>query len=293
MPDIIKNSGLNNQKYFAYVRYDYDSKATERNSSVKFDVPAGWHKVATMDNGSQIKANSDFEIDVTINSSKGDWVKAELLLYKTKAGSGQFQLKEISIPVDGKKHTIRWSLPESDDWLQNYRWFRLVLNSNGINVTLSKPRLIRRVVRGKLYNLIQKTIYPNSNYNIVPWTQSTTFSPYSDVFGQGIDLRFSNYGAGAFIDFGEMKNVYIGYNKLKVTYWPGTCENTGVYLGTNSRDITMLKNGIVSGSLVSKTISLSDIISSINTQKQILASRLSIQAQKTDERCIIHDVTLE
>lgn len=293
MPDVIKNSGLKNTRNLAYARYDYNKKATEKTSSVTFDVPAGWHKVATYDNGTQIPANSDFEIDITVNNSKGSWFKAELLLFKSKSESGQFQMKEIDVPVDGKKHTIQWSMPSTDDMLRFYRWFRLVMNSDGANVTLSKPRLVKKAFAKEQYNKVESNLYPSSRYDFVTWTQSAIFSNYSDALGRGLSIKFANYGAGGFIDFGEFANAG-SYKNLKVTFWPGTCENTGIYFGSYSRGIALLRNGTAKGNFLSKTIPIADIVSPNFIQgNAMLTSRLSIQGQKPDERCIIHDIMLE
>ena len=135
MPNFLQKDGYVQKKYFAYSRYDYKADATEEDKSVTFNVPAGWHKVASFDNGKDLSEGASFEIDISVNSSKGSWMKAEILLLKSMSSAAQLQLQEKTVAVDGKTHHIHWKLPAGDGALKNYRWIRLVLNSDGGNVT--------------------------------------------------------------------------------------------------------------------------------------------------------------
>lgn len=294
IPDVIKMSGMKNVKKFAYARYDYKPDATERNSSVTFDVPAGWHKVATFDNGRSVGSDGAFVVEISTKNMKSNWLKAELLLLNSKSGASQIQLNEMNVPVDGKTHTIRWTLPFADEALTRYRWFRLVLNSDGGSVTVSNPRLEKSAGSVKKFPSIgSKKIYPNATFVVNPWSESTTLTQYSDGLGSGLDVRFKTLGSGFYADFGSMVSLE-PYTKLKVTYWPGTCQMTGVYFDSYKKGIVNLRGGVVDGNLVSRVIPLSDAVNTAAVpQGGLAASRLTFQSINSDERCIIHDVMFE
>lgn len=294
MPEVIKASGLTYSKKFGYARYDYNKDATESDDQVKFAVPAGWHKVATFDNGSEIPDNGIFEVEVQVEKSNGNWLKAELLLEKSKSGSGQLQLNEISIPLDGKKHVVRWRMPSANGALAHYRWFRLVLNSDGSDVVVSEPRLVRTSVKESAPSkAVASKIYPNAAYATFPWTESTSIAGHSDAYGTGVKLSFTNIGSGMLFDFGEKLSMD-KYSKLVVSYWPGTCQNTGVYFDSNRNGAVPLKAGLLSGYFVKKIVELKDLADDkLSVGNGVSASRLNFFGNKANESCLIHEISLE
>lgn len=292
MPDIIRNSGLNNVKKFAYARYDYNIYASEINDVVTFDVPAGWHKVAQFDNGSGISFNGNFAIDVVVSKTNSSWMKAELLLLKNKSGSGQLQLQEVVVPVDGSLHTLRWPIDFAENTTSHYRWFRLVLNSDGGTVTFSNPRFERSaVVAAEPAATMTPVVYPNNSVRTVPWTESTTLSAYSD--GLSLDAKFKTIGSAFYMDFTEPKSIK-NYKNVKVSYWPGTCQGTSVYFDSYKKGMVPLKNGVADGMFVSKIIPLTSVVDAdIAPNNSLSASRIVFQSAKVDERCVVHSVVLE
>lgn len=294
MPDLIKKMGYTNTKKFAFSRYDYNDKSTEKDNVVSFDVPAGWHKVGLYDFGKTILPNSMFEVDVAISNPKGNWMKAELLLTKSKAGASQLQFSELNVPLDGKFHTLRWQMPATDEAVERYRWFRLVLNSDGASVKVSNPRIVTNVLSAQEPLVsANKVVYPNVSNKIKPWSSSVTVGTYSDALGTGLDARFAKIGSGLFIDFEEAKNMKM-YSKLMVSYWPGTCQGTGIYFDSFKKGMVMLKNGVANGSWLSAVVNLNDVVDTRVTPNNMLsATRLVLEGVKADERCIIHDIKLE
>jgi len=293
IPEIIKVSGLKNVRRFGYVRYDYSVFGSELDASVDFDVPAGWHKVAIIDNGSGIVANGEFVVDVTVRSAKSPWMKADLLLLKSKNGATQLQLQEKEIPVDGKSHTLRWPINFAENSISAYRWFRLVLNSDGGSVIISNPRFERSVSNEDAPSaMMANVVFPNNAFEFFPMAR-TQLSPYSDGLGTGIQADFSSVGSAYFVDFGEKKNLK-SYTNLKVTYWPGTCQNTKVYFDSYKEGGVSLKNGVPEGLLVSKKIPLSSIIDTGITPDHIYsASRFVVQSTSVVEKCVIREAILE
>lgn len=294
MPEILRYGGYKNVKKIAYARYDYNKVATELDELVTFDVPAGWHKVAQYDFGSKISLNGNFAVDVKVNSTKSSWMKAELLLVTNKSDAGQLQLQEIDVPVDGLVHTLKWPIDFAENTSSRYRWMRLVLNSDGGSVTVSNPRFERNVANAeKPSSDMSQTIFPNGTVKYFPWTESTVLLPYADVLGSGLDVNFKNIGSGFYMDFSGKKNLE-KYRNVKVRYWPGTCQGTSVYFDSFKKNMVSLRNGVVEGMLVGKTIPLSSIINTeITPAGGLSASRFVFQSTKIEERCVVHDVILE
>ena len=291
MPAFLKKGGYVQKKSFAYSRYDYNADATEQDKKVTFDVPAGWHKVASFNNGGDLPEGASFEVDITVNNAKGSWVKAEVLLLKSLISNTQLQLQEKTVAVDGKKHRVYWKLPAGEGSLKNYRWIRLVLNSDGGNVTVSNPVLTRTIEDSdKKYEDVSENLYPNT-YRFVPWTSAVSAKPYSDALGSGIALHYQKYNQGAYLDLNGEKSLD-SYSKLLVYYWPGTCQGTGVYFDSYSSGMELLRNNAhVDGNFMVKEISLSDIIDAkITHNHRKIASRLVFASVKTDEVCSVYRI---
>ena len=293
MPALIKNSGNLQKKYFAYSKYDYTPKSYAQGRWNTFDLPAGWHKVALYNNAEEIPETTTFEVDLKIENPKGNWMKAELLLSKGRNGSGQVQLQEINIPQDGSVYTARWQLPANKAILKSYRWFRLVLNSDGAKVYVKDARLVRSMESTDVpKEKIAKDIYPNSKYSIHTWSSNTTVSPYSDALGTGSEVNFKYASGGTYFDFGGAKNME-GNSALKVTYWPGTCQHTSVYFDSYDKKPGLLKHGVTDGNFESLDIPLSQIVDiSITPQNKPVASRLVLKSLSTNEKCIVKSIML-
>lgn len=294
IPDIVKNAGLLVSKPFAYARYDYKASATERNESVSFDLSAGWHKVAQFDNGSSIGAGSQFEVDIKVDNPKGNWMKAELLLSRGKNGANQLQLTEIPVTQNGKFQTLRWKMPFSKEASGDYRWIRLVLNSDGARVTLSNPRLVYSGAEMDPPQPIKsKVIFPNGDYSVSPWTASTNLTytnPNGDLF---MEASFKNFGSGLSILLGSFWELD-WYSKLKVSYMPGTCQKTSVYFDSFRNGAHSLAGGVLRNGLMEVSIPLKELVDMQTTPGFTLsASRLSLIGNNSSEKCIVHRIDLE
>ena len=292
MPNFLKKDGYVQKKYFAYSRYDYKANATEQTKNVTFDVPAGWHKVAIFDNGDDLSEGAEFQVDVKINSSKGNWMKAELLLLKSKFGSGQIQLQEVPVAVDGKTHRLHWKLPAGEGSLKSYHWIRLVLNSDGGNVTVSNPVLTRTIDNSdKKYDAMSENLYPNSSNKFTPWTSLVSVAPYSDALGAGSALQYQNPNGGIYLDLGGEKSAD-KLTMLQVYYWPGTCQGTGVYFDSFESGLQLLRdNPKVDGNFLVKEIPLSDIIDTkITYNHRKIASRLVFRSVQGNEKCFVYRI---
>ena len=295
MPAVIKNGGVLQTKKLGYIRYDYNTAATEGNAEVIFALPAGWQKVAVADNGFDVPPSSIFEVDVRVQAPQSNWMKAELLLTQRKDGGLQVQFAEQNVPQDGLFHTIRWQMPSTAGALKSFRWFRLVLNSKGGMVTLRRPRL---VVNANNFEEIPTAIpsakiYPNATYRAVPWSDTVVVKDYSDGLGAGVAFEFKASQDGAYLD---LKKPYSmdAYKSLKVEYWPGTCINTSIFFDAKSKKDVNLGNSSLQNGFVVKILPLQDLINTDITPKGSLsASRLGLQAMKSREKCIVHSITLE
>ena len=295
MPSIIKNGGILQSKSFGYVRYDYNIVATERSNQADFALPAGWKKVMTVDNGLDVPASSIFEVEVKVVNPKSNWMKAELLLTSRKDGGSQVQFAEQDIPQDGLFHAIRWQMPANDGALKNFRWFRLVLNSNGGFVTLRNPRLVENANNFETVPpaIPSAKIYPNTSYKVVPWSDTVAIKDYSDGLGSGLTINFKSGMDGAHFDL--TKNYSMNaYKNLVVSYWPGTCQNTSIFFDAKSKKNVNMGNGSLQNGFVVKKLPLTDLINTDITPKgSFSASRLGLQAMRNNETCIIRSITLE
>ena len=292
MPEFLKMGGYVQKRHFAYGRYDYKADATESDFNVTFDLPAGWHKVAVFDNGEDLPEGSAVEFDITVNKAKGSWMKAELLLQKTRSGIGQLQLQEISVPVDGKRHHVHWKLPASRGSLERYHWLRLVLNSDGGNVTVADPVLTKTVENtDKQYKTLEAEMYPSKTNQFYPWTSSVSVNSYFQAPEYGAELKFKTIGSGAYLDLGGEWSLD-GYEKLLFYYWPGSCQRTGVYFDSFASGMQYLDgSSTMENGFVVKEILLSDVLDTKITQShKKIASRLVFKSGRTEEVCLVYRI---
>ena len=294
IPDIIFNAGAVQETPFAYARYDYNANATERDESVSFKSPAGWKKVALWDNGGDIQKNTSFEVDVKIDNPKGNWMKAELLLCRIKTCRSYLQLNEISVPLDGKTHTLRWQMPQNDGALNGLRWFSLVINSDGADVTISNPHMVLNT-RGDFAippKIESPIIYP-SQYDYYPWTDEVHLNPYSDNLGTGLEIKYDRPRRGMHIEIGKTVSMD-DYTNLVVDYWPGTCQKTLAYFDSKKLQDENLANGWLQNGFVRKILPLSEIIDqNVTPQGSKSAHRLNLQSVAPNERCVIKTIMLQ
>lgn len=291
MPSIIKNAGITQSKKFGYARYDFSKKATEAKDEVKFTVPAGWQKVAIYDNAEDLPAGAIFEVDVKVNKHNGNWMKAELLLTHTSSGSGQVQLNEINVNTDGNTHTLRWSLPSSAEALKRYHWLRLVINSEGGEVVLSKPRLLTsaNAFTAIPQGIKSKTIYPNSDVAIVPWSNTVTAKKKNGI----LQITSKNKFDGMHFDLGGTYSMD-KYKNLKITYEQGTCDGYEVFFDAKDKNFARFVNSSVQNNIVTEILPLSQIINTNATPSgSYSASRLTLQAIRTSQKCYIKEISLE
>jgi len=213
------------------------------------------------------------------------------LLLKSKSGAGQLQLQEVSIPVDGKKHHVHWKLPANEGSLKKYHWIRLVLNSDGGNVTVANPVLTKSVEdTGKEYENADIELYPKA-YKFASWTPSASVETYLEGANMGAELDFKKIGSEAYLDFKGEKS-FESYKKLQIYYWPGSCQGTGVYFDSYLSGMQYLKDSAtIEGDFVVKEISLSDVIDTkITHNYKKIASRLVFRSGKTDEVCLVYRI---
>lgn len=294
MPDVIRYAGAVQQIPFAYARYDYNAYATEINPAVKFNLPAGWKKVATWNYGANVLANTSFEVDVKVDNLKGNWMKAELLVCRTKLCTGYLQLNELSVPVDGKSHVLRWQMPANDGALNGMRWFRLVLNSDGGEVTVSNAHLLldTRIEASVPAKIASAEIYP-SQYEYVPWDESVLVKPYLDELGAGLEIDYGKARYGMFFDLGKMVSMD-DYKNLVVDYWPGTCQRSLVYFDSKKLVAANLANGRLQNGFVRKILPLDEVIDTgMTPHGSKSAHRLNLQSVAANERCIVKSILLQ
>jgi hypothetical protein len=294
MPDVIRYAGFVQQIPFAYARYDYNALATEKNESVKFNLPAGWKKVATWNYGTDIQANTSFEVDIQVDNPKGNWMKAELLVCRVKGCSGHLQLNELPVTLDGKTHTLRWQMPANDGALNGLHWFRLVLNSDGGNVTLSNPHLVLNTQGDAAVppKIASSEIYPGP-YEYTLWDASVHANPYHDELGLGLEITFDRARQGLHFDFGKMVSMD-DYKNLVVDYWPGTCQNSIAYFDSKKLLKMNLDNGSLQNGFVQKILPLDEIIDTdVTPQGSKSARRLNLQPVVANERCLIKSISLK
>ena len=294
MPDIIRNAGAVQTIPFSYARYNYNAVATEKNSEVQFKLPAGWKKVATWNYGGDAQANTSFEVNIKVDNPKGNWMKAELLVCQTKGCSGHLQLNEASVSVDGNWHTLRWQMPANEGALNGMRWFCLVLNSDGGEVTVSNAQLVLNT-RGDVLippKINSTTIYPNS-YKYFLWNDEVHVKKYTDELGAGLEINYDKGQRGLHIEMGQMVSMD-DYRNLIITYWPGTCQRTLAYFDSKTLTKANLANGWLQNGFVRKNLPLDEIIDlNVTPHGSKAAHRLNLQSIGGSERCVIESITLE
>ena len=294
IPYVIKTFGMTSSYEFAYSRYLYNEKASESDEDVSFDVPAGWHKVSLHDAANRNLDGSVFEAEVRVNSSNSNWMKAELLVSKNKSGAGQLQLKEIDIPMDGEFHRIRWNLPAVAGSMEHYRWFTMTLNSAGANVTVRNPRMFRSYVKEDVpTEKVSSQVYPGASYRIYPWTGNQSVTVYSDALGSGLEFKYGRIAGGIVVDFDDLQSMD-GYSALKLTFWPGSCNGTGVYFDSYKKGIKRIATGRVENGFAVAEIPLEGIVNTDYTPKhKLAASRLVFESVSASESCRVRSIELK
>jgi hypothetical protein len=276
------------------MRYDYNADATESDEEVQFRLPSGWQRVATIDNAKDVPEGSFFEIEIKVDNPKGNWMKAELLLTQGKNGGGQVQLDELNVRQDGNFHAVRWQMPTAKGAMAKYRWFRLVLNSSGADVTLRNARLITsaRVLSEKPAAIGSADLYPSA-YTLVNWNESTTIEKGKVLNTDATTFTFNERYAGIHLDFGGTFSLD-NYKELSVEYLGNTCQNSEVYFGTYSRGRVNLVNNSVQNAFVTKVLPLSEIVNTqVTAGNGYSASRLTLQTLRTYESCVIRSIKLQ
>ena len=294
MPEIIANRGAIQSKKFGYIRYDYNKDATEATDEVKFTLPSGWQRVALIDNAKDVPEGAIFETEIKVENPKSNWMKAELLLTQGKGGAGQVQLDELKVTQNGQFHTIRWQMPTTKGAMVKYRWFRLVLNSNGGQVTLRNTRLLTsfKAFSEKPADIGNATIYP-SDYKLVNWNNTTAIRNVKVGNEDATEFKFTERYAGIHLDF-EGTFSFDKYKELKVEYLGSTCQNSEIYFGTASHGKINLGNNSVQNEFVYKVLPLENIIStSVTFGNGFSGSRLTLQALRANETCTIRSIRLQ
>lgn len=296
IPEIILNAGRVQYEPFHLARYDYASNSNDLTEDVSFSVPAGWQKVASFDYGNSLPANGLFEVILKMDNPKSNWLKADLILTQVKNGSNQIQLEEKSISPDGLFQTIRWQLPSSSDALQKFRWIRLILNSSGGDVTISKVRFINNAysITSPPPSIPFSKIYPSDHVFFTPWDANAAHElDYKDNLGNGARFFFEKAYDGVQWSF---KNAYdfSPYKKLSVSYWPNTCLHSFLFIDNPKKQRALLTNGTSDGSFVKKTFSLEELINTnLNTSNYLSGNKLVLQTTTSNEECIIQNIKLE
>ncbi len=294
MPEIIANGGFIRSKKFGYIRYDYNKDATEATEEVKFTLPSGWQRVALIDNAKDVPEGAIFETEIKVEDQKSNWMRAELLLTPNKGGGGQVQLEEVKVEQDGDFHTIRWQMPTAKGAMSKYRWFRLVLNSNGGTVTLRNTRLLTtfKTFSEKPADIGSATLFPSS-YKTVNWNSSTTIKQVKVGNENATEFSFKELYAGIHLDLGGTFS-FDKYKELNVEYLGSTCRNSEIYFGTQSHGKVNLGNNSMQNEFVNKVLPLGNIINTdVTAGNGFSASRLTLQAQNVNETCTIRSIKLQ
>jgi len=294
MPEVIANGGIVQSKKFGYIRYDYNKNATEIDEEVSFALPSGWQRVSTIDNAKDVPEGAILELEIKVENPKSNWMKAELLLTPNKSGGGQVQLEEQKVVQDGMFHTLRWQMPTAKGSMAKYRWFRLVLNSNGAQVTIRNPKLLTTFMTfsEKPANIKSASLFPSS-YTLVSWNSSTTIQAGKVQNVDATTFTFRDRHAGVHLDFGGTFSLD-NFKELKVEYLGNTCQGSELYFGTASHGKVNLGNKTVQNEFVNKVLPLSEIINtSVTAGNGFSASRLTLQALKQGETCVIRSIRLQ
>ena len=96
------------------------------------------------------------------------------------------------------------------------------------------------------------------------------------------------------LDFGGTYSLD-AYSELKVEYRAGTCLHSEVYFGTASKGkVNLGSNNSLQNEFVSKILPLSQIINTnVSLSNGFSASRLTLQALRTNESCEIRSISLQ
>lgn len=295
IPDIIKNAGAVKTRKIAYARYDFNSKASESDQTVPFTLPAGWQKVATFNIPDSIPAGSAFEIDISVKNPKSNWMKAELLMVRDARGNGQIQLTETDVPQYGIMHTLRWVLPKTGESAIAYKWLRLVLNSNGGDVELSKPRIVTSsmVFAETPGPISSATIFPTTTYKAVPWSDKVSLTKKFVGTYEWLYASIEKRHDGFHFDFGKPVSMD-RFSALAIEFEPGTCTHTEVYFDAKDTGSPNLGNYSLQNDIANKILPLSKIIKTdVTPNHSLSASRLKIQATADNETCNIKAIYLQ
>lgn len=295
IPDIIKNAGAVKTRKIAYARYDFNSNASESDQTVPFTLPAGWQKVATFNIPDSIPAGSAFEIDISAKNPKSNWMKAELLMVRDARGNGQIQLTETDVPQDGRTHTLRWVLPNTGESTLAYKWLRLVLNSNGADMELSKPRIVTSTMDfAETPDPIPSAgIFPGTAYNTVPWSEKVSLTKKMVGTSEMLHASTEKRHDGFHFDLGKAVSMD-RFTALVVEFEPGTCSHTEVYFDAKDTGSPNLGNYSLQNDIANKILPLSKIIKTdITPNHSLSASRLKIQATADNETCNIRAIYLQ
>lgn len=296
IPEAILNAGAVQFEPLRFARYDYAPEVIDRTENVSFSIPAGWQKAATFDYGKDLPANGLFEVVLKMKNPKSNWLKLDLILTQVQNGSNQIQLQEESISPDGQFHTIRWQLPPSSSALKKFRWIRLVLNSSGGDVTISKVRFIKNAAATapKAPSIPFSQVYPGYDVFYAPWEAKNTHNlSYEDHLGSGAQFFFEKAYDGVQWAFRQAYDLG-AYKNVRVSYWPNTCAHSFIYIDQPTKKRAFLKEGISDGSFVYKTIPLESLVSMDWSASEGLSGyKLVLQTTTAKEECIIKSISLE
>lgn len=292
--EIVAPKGYEQTTQFPWARWVYNSKKVDKQFPVSFTLPAGWNSVATFDRGQSL--GSCDVINVTLKAKPGfksNWLYAELILSKTKGGSGWWQFGEQDVAVDGNEHKVFWQLPCNRQALNGYRWATLVLNSQGGGIEVKDVHISNSEMDSEPPQVLANPWIVPVNQGVWNFGTWGAHDPeYSDALGTGIKLTMPRKDDGAYFDAGNYRDLG-HFRNLKVVYWPGTCQNTWLYFDRKVNKAN-LAGGVKDGSMLSKTIPLSSIIDrQITPQKTLSGQRLYAQTAVASETCIIKEIKLQ
>ena len=185
-------------------------------------------------------------------------------------------------------------MPANEGALNGMRWFCLVLNSDGGEVTVSNAQLVLNT-RGDVPippKINSTTIYPNS-YKYFLWNDEVHVKKYTDELGAGLEINYDKGQRGLHIEMGQMVSMD-DYRNLIITYWPGTCQRTLAYFDSKTLTKANLANGWLQNGFVRKNLPLDEIIDlNVTPHGSKAAHRLNLQSIGGSERCVIESITLE
>lgn len=289
MPALIQQAGVLTEKKFNYARYPFSSKADETQNEVHFTLPAGWQKSVLLDYGEGLPANSIIEAEIKLSEANANWFKAELLLTPQKNGGTPIQLEEKSLSPDGEYYTVRWQLPALESALARYRYAHIILNSAGGKASIKNIRIL---LNASIYEtpapIRFSKVYPSSSVRVIPWSEKTILKESESLY-----LKWQKKYDGVFFNFGKYYNLG-AYQKLKISYTPGTCQGVRVYFDVLGKSLERLGEGKLLKEREEKEFSLENLIDRNWTPGGTLsASRLILQGELDNESCEVHSILLE